>query len=78
MATLVGTSALTTTPFLAPLYFIQPNYSKPHSGGLTQDKLQRQFLGQLCWNNVVTIQNNVAAMLKRCDALKIVGMICRV
>ena len=25
-----------------------------------------------CWNNVVTIQNNVGAMLQRCVALKIV------
>ena len=25
-----------------------------------------------CWNNVVTIRNNVAAMLQRCVALKIV------
>ena len=26
-----------------------------------------------CWNNVVTIQNNVAPMLQRCVALKIVA-----
>ena len=25
-----------------------------------------------CWNNVVTIRNNVATMLQRCVALKIV------
>ena len=25
----------------------------------------------VCWNNVVTIRNNVAAMLPRCIALKI-------
>ena len=25
-----------------------------------------------CWNNVVTIRNNIAAMLQRCVALKIV------
>ena len=26
-----------------------------------------------CWNNVVTIRNNVATMLQRCVALKIVA-----
>ena len=38
---------------------------------VTRDDLQRRFLGQQCWKNVVTIRNNVATMLQRCVALKI-------
>ena len=53
-----------------------PNDSKPRLGDLTQGKLQRELLRQQCWNNVVTLRNNVAAMLQRCAAMKIVGTIC--
>ena len=38
---------------------------------MTRDDLQRRFLAQQCWKNVVTIRNNVATMLQRCVALKI-------
>ena len=47
-------------------------------GDVTRDDSQRRFLAQnivamleQCCNNVVTIRNNVAAMLQRCVALKI-------
>ena len=38
---------------------------------IRNDYFQRNTALQ-CWNNVVTIGNNVAAMLPRCIALKIV------
>ena len=44
-------------------------------GDVTRDDLQRRFLAQhgvQCWNSVVTIRNDVATMLQRCVALKIV------
>ena len=44
-------------------------------GDVTRDDSQRRFLAQTalqCWNNVVTIRNNVTTMLQRCIALKIV------
>ena len=45
-------------------------------GNVTRDNSQRRFLAQHSvvtgWNNVVTIRNNIATMLQRCDALKIV------
>ena len=40
-------------------------------GTIRNDDFQRNTALQ-CWNNVASIQNNVAAMLQRCVALKIV------
>ena len=40
-------------------------------GTIRNDDFQRNPALQ-CWNNIVTIQNNVATMLQRCVALKIV------
>ena len=49
------------------------------TGDVTRDDAQRRFLAQhsvvmleQCWNNVVTIRNDVATMLQRRVALKIV------
>ena len=39
-------------------------------GTISKDDLQRNTALQ-CWNNVVTIRNNVATMLQRCVAIKI-------
>ena len=42
---------------------------------IKNDDSQQRFLAHTawqCWNNVVTIRNNVATMLQRCVALKIV------
>ena len=38
---------------------------------IRNDDFQRKIQLQ-CWNSVVTIRNNVATMLRRCVALKIV------
>ena len=50
-----------------------------HNGDVTGDDPERRFSAQhivamleQCWNNVGTIRNNVATMLQRCVALKIV------
>ena len=40
-------------------------------GTIRNDDFERNISLQ-CWNNVVTIRNNVAAMLQRCVGLKIV------
>ena len=40
-------------------------------GTIRNDDFQRNTALQ-CWNNVVTIRNNVATMLQHCVALKIV------
>ena len=40
-------------------------------GSIRNDDFYRNTALQ-CWNNVVTIRNNVATMLQRCAALKIV------
>ena len=40
-------------------------------GTIRNDDFERNTALQ-CWNNVVTIRNNVATMLQRCAALKIV------
>ena len=40
-------------------------------GKICNDDFKRNTALQ-CWNNVVSIQNNVATMLQRCVALKIV------
>ena len=40
-------------------------------GTILNDDFSRNTEMQ-CWNNVVTIRNNVATMLQRCVALKIV------
>ena len=40
-------------------------------GTIRNDDFQRNPALQ-CWNNIVTIENNVATMLQRCVSLKIV------
>ena len=40
-------------------------------GDVRSDDFERNISLQ-CWNNVVTIRNNVTTMLQRCVALKIV------
>ena len=43
-------------------------------GEVTRDDSQRRFLAQTashCWNNVLTIRNNVATMMQRFVALKV-------
>ena len=46
-------------------------------GTIGNDDFERNTALQ-CWNNVVTIRNNVATMLQRCVALKIVVGNCPV
>ena len=41
-------------------------------GDLTRNDSQRRFLAQHSVENIATIRNNVATMLQRCVALKIV------
>ena len=47
------------------------------NGTIGNDDFKRNTTLQ-CWNNVVTIRNNVATILQRCVALKIVVANCLV
>ena len=75
---LTGTDEPSTQPS-----FLEEPFSDPlPKGDVTRDDSQRRFLAQhtalQCWNNVVTTRNNVATMLQRCVALKIVVANCLV
>ena len=61
----------TTPSSPSRLFFPQKLFPGGGGGTIRNDDFQHNPALQ-CWNNVVTIRNNVATMLQRCVALQIV------